>query len=80
MALTREEMVNFLPRWRYPLAGISAAVTHWGQVGLKVQRPHWQRSSLGIPRQPQPLAPWSQEKFQLWPYKAGTRNLLPCSD
>lgn len=44
-------------------------MTHWVQVGVELQEPHWQQSSLGIPWQPQPLAPWSQEKFQLWLYK-----------
>lgn len=51
-------------------------MTHWGQVGVELQGPHWQQGSLGIPWQPQPLAPWSQEKFQLWLYKDRRRNLL----
>lgn len=55
-----------------------SGVTHWGQVGVELQEPHWQQSSLGIPWQLQPLAPWSQEKFHLWPYKDRGRNLLLC--
>lgn len=53
-----------------------SGMTHGAQVGVEVQGPHRQQSSLGILQQPQPLAPWSQEKFQLWLSKARSRNLL----
>lgn len=29
-------------------------MTQWGQVGVGLQGPRWQQSSLGIPWQPQP--------------------------
>lgn len=75
LALTTEETVNFLSRRSVPLAPVSVQWLTGARRDWKRKDPIGSGAAWGS-RQPQPLAPQSQEKFQLWPYMARTRNSL----
>lgn len=72
LALSRVEMVNFLPLWQQFQWNDSLLL-----VGVELQGPHWQQSSLRIPWQPQPLAPWRSSSCGLARTEAGTCCCIP---
>lgn len=62
LALSRVEMVNFLPLWQEFQWNDSE-----GPGGSGTARTPLAAEQFGNPMAATALAPWSQEKFQLWP-------------
>lgn len=71
LALSRVERVKFPPLWQEFEWNDSL-----GPGGSRTARTPLAAGQLGNPMADTALGPWSQEKFQLWPCRDRSRNLL----